>query len=284
MQLKTCVHAKLNKRYLNYVTLMDSNLTLQYFNLLGDPPLINDSPLPTNLLTLAGQIVTSINNSNLNNIPVLTLASGDIKGDCVGSRSSQAIANFNNPSVTNGESTDTWVISFYVSADYNVSGGGGGGSSIDYTNVLTNINSNLVLLKDSFKNVFEFPTGQSVLRGSEPYYLGFNVLSFLLKIHRLFVVGNPGSADTAIPDSNKLIYKIQSKLSETVSSVDVPLLKEIALAISSLASASDNQAIKALKDTISALELKVENNNVLLVDGQQEFCIKDYRELEPNSN
>lgn len=97
------------------------------------------------MLTLAGQIVTTINNASLNNIPQLTLASGDIKGDCVGSRQNQAIANFDNPSVSNGAPEYDWIISFYVTADYNVSGGGGG-SSIDYTNILTSINNNLSAL------------------------------------------------------------------------------------------------------------------------------------------
>lgn len=54
------------------------------------------------------------------------------------------------------------------------------------------------------------------------------------------------------------------------------MLKEIALAISSLASANDNQAIKALKDTISALELKVNVDNALLVDGTQEFKMRPF--------
>ena len=116
------------------------------------------------MLTLAGQIVTIINNANLNNIPHLTLASGDIKGDCIGCRESNAIVNFDNSSVSNGAPQYEWDISFYVSADYNVSGGGGGGSSIDYTNILTSINSNLSALvskdnqsqiKDILREIFE---------------------------------------------------------------------------------------------------------------------------------
>ena len=64
------------------------------------------------------------------------------------------------------------------------------------------------------------------------------------------------------------INSINSKLSETVSSVDVPLLKEIALAISSLASANDNLAIKDLKQAVEEVSTNINNkDNVLVVDG-----------------